>query len=93
MFSIYVFKSLADAWAWNNIQLNAICPGWFLTDLTVPFKEHQVSFQTTVKRTPLGRFGDLHELAGGVVFLASSAPSFVTGQAIVVDGGFSIQAL
>jgi len=90
---VQLTKSLAIAWARDNIQVNAICPGWFLTDLTAPFKEDQESYQTIVKRTPLGRFGELHELAGAAVFLASSASSFVTGQSIIVDGGFSIQAL
>jgi 2-deoxy-D-gluconate 3-dehydrogenase len=90
---VQLTKSLAIAWARDNVQVNAICPGWFLTDLTAPFKEDKELFQTIVKRTPLGRFGELHELAGAAVFLASSASSFVTGQNIVVDGGFSIQAL
>jgi 2-deoxy-D-gluconate 3-dehydrogenase len=90
---VQLTKSLAIAWAKDNIQVNAICPGWFLTDLTAPFRDDEESFRTIVKRTPVGRFGELRELAGAAVFLASSASSFVTGQNIVVDGGFSIQAL
>ena len=90
---IQLTKSLAIAWAKDNIQVNAICPGWFLTDLTAPFKDDQESYQTIIKRTPVGRFGELNELAGAAVFLSSKASSFVTGQSIVVDGGFSITAI
>ncbi len=90
---VQLTKSLAIAWAPDNIQVNAICPGWFLTDLTAAFKKDQESYQTIIKRTPLGRFGELRELAGAAVFLASSASSFVTGQSVIVDGGFSIQAI
>lgn len=90
---VQLTKSLAIAWAKDGIQVNAICPGWFLTDLTAPFKEDAESYETIVKRTPAGRFGELDELAGAAVFLCSAASSFITGQSIVVDGGFSIQAL
>jgi NAD(P)-dependent dehydrogenase (short-subunit alcohol dehydrogenase family) len=73
--------------------VNAVCPGWFLTDLTAPFKADKEAYQTIINRTPAGRFGELHELAGAAVFLASSASSFVTGQSVLVDGGFSIKAV
>jgi 2-deoxy-D-gluconate 3-dehydrogenase len=90
---IQLTKSLSIAWARDNIQVNAICPGWFLTDLTAPFKEDRETYQTIIKRTPAGRFGALEELAGPAVFLSSTASDFITGQSIVVDGGFSVQAL
>ena len=90
---VQLTKSLAIAWAVNNIQVNAICPGWFLTDLTAAFKNDEEAYRTIIKRTPAGRFGELDELVGPAVFLSSVASSFVTGQSIVVDGGFSIQAL
>ncbi len=90
---VQLTKSLAIAWAPDNIQVNAICPGWFLTDLTAPFKADPESYQAIIKRTPAGRFGELEELAGAAVFLSSAASSFVTGQSILVDGGFSIQPL
>jgi 2-deoxy-D-gluconate 3-dehydrogenase len=90
---VQLTKSLAIAWAPDNVQVNAICPGWFLTDLTAPFKADPESYQAIIKRTPAGRFGELEELAGAAVFLSSAASSFVTGQSILVDGGFSIQAL
>ena len=90
---VQLTKSLAIAWAQDNIQVNAIVPGWFLTDLTAPFKDDEEAYRTIIKRTPAGRFGELHELAGAAIFLASAASSFVTGQSILVDGGFSIKAL
>jgi len=90
---IQLTKSLAIAWAADNIQVNAIVPGWFLTDLTAPFKQNEEAYRTIIQRTPAGRFGELHELEGAAVFLASAASSFVTGQSILVDGGFSIKAV
>ncbi len=90
---IQLTKSLAISWAKDNIQVNAICPGWFLTDLTAPFKADQQSYQSIINRTPAARFGELHELAGAAIFLCSPASSFITGQSLLVDGGFSINAL
>jgi 2-deoxy-D-gluconate 3-dehydrogenase len=90
---IQLTKSLAIAWAKDNIQVNAICPGWFLTDLTAPFKTDPKTYQTIIERTPAGRFGELDELGGAAVFLASRASAFVTGQSVLVDGGFSIKAI
>ena len=90
---IQLTKSLAIAWAPDNIQVNAICPGWFSTDLTRQHMENKDIYKTIINRTPAGRVGETDELAGAAVFLSSSASSFVTGQSIVVDGGFSINAL
>jgi len=90
---IQLTKSLAIAWAKDNIQVNAICPGWFVTDLTAPFKDDEEAYQTIIKRTPAGRFGEVDELAGAAVFLSSGASNFITGQSVFVDGGFSIKAL
>ncbi|MEE8419435.1 MAG: glucose 1-dehydrogenase [Dehalococcoidales bacterium] len=90
---IQLTKSLAIAWAQDNIQVNAICPGWFATDLTKQHTEDKELYRTIINRTPAGRFGETNELAGAAVFLSSAASSFVTGQSIVVDGGFSINAL
>ena len=85
-------KTLAVAWAADNIQVNAVLPGWIDTDLTrqarvqVPGLEERIT-----ARTPAGRWGLPTDLAGVAVFLASSASDFVTGAAIPVDGGFSVQ--
>jgi len=83
-------KSLALAWAKDNIQVNAIIPGWFRTDLTAPVFEHEAFYRGVVGRTPAGRFGEPEELAGVAIFLASQMSDYVTGEGIVVDGGYSL---
>jgi 2-deoxy-D-gluconate 3-dehydrogenase len=85
---IQLTKSLAVAWARHNIQVNAIIPGWFTTDMTNPIEGERRA--EIVRRTPARRFGEPEELAGAAVFLASRASDFVTGQSLVVDGGYSI---
>ena len=87
---VQLTKSLAVAWAADNIQVNALIPGWIHTDMTAPVKEMTDYYQGILARTPAGRFGDPDELAGAAVFLASSASGFVTGQSLAVDGGYSI---
>lgn len=86
-------RACANAWAPDNIQVNAILPGWIDTDLTRGAR-NQVSglHERVLARTPAGRWGDIDDFAGIAVFLASSASNFVTGTAIPVDGGFSIMA-
>ncbi len=86
-------RACANAWAPDNIQVNAILPGWIDTDLTRGARQ-QVSglHERVLARTPAGRWGDIDDFAGIAVFLASPASNFVTGTAIPVDGGFSIMA-
>jgi 2-deoxy-D-gluconate 3-dehydrogenase len=90
---VQLTKSTASAWARDNIQVNAVLPGWIDTDLTRGARE-QVSglHEAVVRRTPAGRWGVIDDMAGIAVFLASPASDFVTGTAIPVDGGYSIQA-
>ncbi|MGN6167604.1 MAG: SDR family NAD(P)-dependent oxidoreductase [Solirubrobacteraceae bacterium] len=83
-------KSLAIELAPHNIQVNAILPGWIETDLTAPIKDMPL-YQEILTRTPAGRFGTPAECAGAAVFLASAAARFVTGTALVVDGGYAIR--
>jgi 2-deoxy-D-gluconate 3-dehydrogenase len=84
-------KSLAVAWAGDNIQVNAILPGWIDTELTVAARQQIEGLNERVlARTPAGRWGKPEEFAGIAVFLASHASDFVTGTAIPVDGGFSV---
>jgi 2-dehydro-3-deoxy-D-gluconate 5-dehydrogenase len=87
---IQLTKSLAVAWAKDNIQVNAIIPGWITTEMIEPVLRNEAFRQAIVSRTPAGRFGEPEELAGTAVYLASRASDFVTGQSIPVDGGFSI---
>jgi 2-dehydro-3-deoxy-D-gluconate 5-dehydrogenase len=87
---IQLTKSLAVAWAKDNIQVNAMLPGWITTDMTAPVIGMTEMYQTIVNRTPAGRFGEPEECAGAAVFLASAASDFVTGQSLAVCGGYSI---
>lgn len=81
-------KSLAIEWAKYGVCVNAIAPGVFKTDLNRELLESTERGREFQLRTPMGRFGRVEELAGGAVFLASDAASFVTGEILVVDGGF-----
>ncbi|HLZ70262.1 MAG TPA: glucose 1-dehydrogenase [Dehalococcoidia bacterium] len=87
---VQLTKSLAVAWAKDNIRVNCIIPGWVRTDLTAPLMADKESYERIVGRTPARRFAEPEELAGAAVFLASRASNFVTGQNLVVDGGYSI---
>ena len=85
-------RALAAAWARDNIQANAVLPGWIDTALTRRAREQIPGLNENVKRrTPAGRWGEIRDMAGIAVFLASPASDFVTGTAIPVDGGYSIQ--
>jgi 2-deoxy-D-gluconate 3-dehydrogenase len=90
---VQLTKSLAVAWAKDNIQVNVILPGWLYTDLTRGAIEQLPELHDRVlQRTPQGRWGEPEELAGAAVFLASKASDFVTGISLTVDGGYSVQA-
>jgi gluconate 5-dehydrogenase len=80
-------KGMAADWARHGIQVNAIGPGYFITDITRPLADDPAFDAWLRGRTPAGRWGDPEELVGAVVFLASDASSFVNGQVIYVDGG------
>jgi len=86
---IQLTKSMAIELAKNNIQVNAIAPGWFETDMTAPVKTMPLNDEI-LARTPAGRWGQTEELAGTAVFLASKASDFITGETIRVDGGYAI---
>jgi 2-dehydro-3-deoxy-D-gluconate 5-dehydrogenase len=87
---VQLTKSLAVAWAEDNIQVNAVLPGWIDTELTRDARRQVPGLHERVlARTPAGRWGVPEDLAGIAVFLASAASDFVTGAAIPVDGGFS----
>lgn len=89
---VQLTKSLAAAWAPDNIQVNCVLPGWIDTDLTRQARIDMPELNDKVMtRTPTGRWGNADDLAGIAVFLASPASDFITGTAIPVDGGYSIQ--
>jgi len=84
-------RSLAIAWAPDNIQVNAILPGWIDTPMTMAARDYMKELHDRVLvRTPAGRWGPPADMAGTACFLASPASDFVTGTAIPVDGGYSI---
>ena len=84
-------KSLANSWARENIQVNAILPGYIDTDMTKKARIDIPELEKRVEnRTPMGRWGVPEDLEGIAVFLSSKATDFITGTAIPVDGGYSI---
>jgi NAD(P)-dependent dehydrogenase (short-subunit alcohol dehydrogenase family) len=81
-------RSLAVEWSKKGVTVNAVAPGVFRTDLNAQLLDSTPRGQELLMRTPMGRFGKTEELVGSVVYLASDSASFVTGQILVVDGGF-----
>jgi 2-deoxy-D-gluconate 3-dehydrogenase len=89
---VQLTKSTAVAWARDNIQVNAVLPGWIDTELTQNARREVTGLHDSVlRRTPAGRWGGIDDMSGVAVFLASPASDFVTGAVIPVDGGYSIQ--
>jgi 2-deoxy-D-gluconate 3-dehydrogenase len=88
---VQLTRTLATAWAKDNIQVNSILPGWIDTELTKKARQEVPGLEERVMaRTPAGRWGVPDDLAGIAVFLASRASDFLTGTAIPVDGGYSV---
>jgi NAD(P)-dependent dehydrogenase (short-subunit alcohol dehydrogenase family) len=84
-------RVLALEWAGQGVTVNAICPGPFGTEMNRPLLNDPEKYAAFVAKIPLGRWGELHEIAGATVFLASDASSFVTGSLLFVDGGWTAQ--
>ncbi len=82
-------RAQAEAWSRHGVNVNAIAPGFFATPLTAPVANDPVRWKAMAGRTMIGRNGELSDLAGAAVFLASPASDYITGQTIFVDGGFS----
>jgi NAD(P)-dependent dehydrogenase (short-subunit alcohol dehydrogenase family) len=80
-------KTLAVEWGGLGIRVNALCPGWTRTDLNVDLWNDEQISTAMMERVPLGRWADALEMVGPALFLASDASSYMTGQALVVDGG------
>jgi 2-deoxy-D-gluconate 3-dehydrogenase len=88
---VQMTKGLAAAWAKDNIQVNAVLPGWIDTELTQNARRVVDGLHDNVlRRTPAGRWGDIDDMAGIAAFLASPGSDFVTGTAIPVDGGYAV---
>ena len=89
---VQLTKSLAVGWASDNIQVNAVLPGWIDTELTRQARQQlQGLDERVLARSPSGRWGTIDDFEGIAVFLASAASAFITGTAIAVDGGYSTQ--
>ena len=89
---VQMTRAIACAWAPDNIQVNAVLPGWIDTALTRGAREQVKGLHERVlARTPAGRWGEPNDLSGIAVFLCSKASDFITGTAIPVDGGYSVQ--
>ena len=88
---INLTRVLALEWAAHGVTVNAICPGPFATEMNRQLLDDPVKYKAFVDKIPMGRWGDLQEIAGAAVFLASDAASFVTGSALFVDGGWTAQ--
>ena len=86
---ILLTKSLAVEWGKHNIQVNAICPGVFATDMTDSFLKDKQFMEMIKAKVPLGRYAKPEELTGTIIYLASDASSYMTGHALVIDGGWT----
>lgn len=81
-------RTLSAEWAAHNIRVNGIGPGYFATEMTQVFYQDDAWRDAMQKKIPLGRFGELDDLAGSVVFLSSEAARYITGQILYIDGGY-----
>ncbi|ADB33226.1 2-deoxy-D-gluconate 3-dehydrogenase [Kribbella flavida DSM 17836] len=81
-------KALANEWGPLGVQVNAVAPGYIVTDNTTALREDPVRSRSILERIPAGRWGNAADIAGSVVFLSSSAADYVNGHVLVVDGGW-----
>ena len=82
-------RELALQWARKGVRVNALCPGWFPSEMTEGMDSDEGSQRFIATNSPIPRMGELHELDGALLLLASRAGSFLTGQSVIVDGGWT----
>jgi NAD(P)-dependent dehydrogenase (short-subunit alcohol dehydrogenase family) len=83
-------RGLSLEWATKGVQVNLLCPGFIKTEMTQSLWETEAGAAWVTKRTPMRRWGEPADLVGPAVFLASSASDFMTGQSLVIDGGWTV---
>jgi NAD(P)-dependent dehydrogenase (short-subunit alcohol dehydrogenase family) len=88
---ILLAKTQALEFAKNGITVNAICPGPFGTEMNKPLLNDPAAYQAFVAKIPMGRWGEMHEIEGIIIFLASNASSYITGTTLTIDGGWTAQ--
>jgi hypothetical protein len=81
-------KALANEWADRNVQVNAIAPGYFRTTNTMALQQDEVRNRQILDRIPEGRWGEAEDVGGAAVFIASPASNYITGEVLIVDGGW-----
>jgi 2-deoxy-D-gluconate 3-dehydrogenase len=81
-------RALSNTWAGKGVNVNAIAPGWFITDMNASLRKDMIRYESMTKRIPAGRWGASREITGAAVYLASPASDFVHGGVLIVDGGW-----